>query len=68
MPRHSHTPVTFSREEIAEIRLMLTTWDKPPSCPKCEIELTVEEMGEEQLKRQLHVSCQACNRTGFISM
>lgn len=68
MSRGFRTPVTFSREEIAEIRVMLSTWEKPPICPKCEIELTVEEVGEEQLKRQLHVSCQVCNRTGFILM
>jgi len=61
------TPVTFSHEEIAEIRVMLTTWDKPPTCPRCENELTVEEPEGEQLKGQVFLMCRACHRTAFVS-
>ena len=61
------TPVTFSREEIAKIRVMLTTWDKPPTCPRCENELIVEEPEIEQLKGQVYLKCQACSRTAFVS-
>ena len=62
-----NTPVTFSREEIAEIRVMLATWDKPPICPKCKNELRVEEPDTEQLKGRVYLKCHACNRTAFIS-
>jgi hypothetical protein len=41
MRHESYTPVTFSGEEIAEIRVMLSTWEKPPVCSRCESELTV---------------------------
>ena len=61
------TPVTFSREEIAEIRVMLATWDKPPTCPRCENGLRVEEPEIEQLRGQIYLKCQACNRTAFVS-
>jgi transposase-like protein len=61
------TPVTFSREEIAEIRVMLATWDKPLTCPKCKNELTVEEPAGEQLTGQLYLICHACNRSAFVS-
>ena len=67
MRTESRTPVTFSRPQIMEIREMLENPDKPPTCPKCKTKLTVEEMGEKQLEKQLHVSCQDCNRTGFIA-
>ncbi len=67
MPGHSHTPVTFSREEIAEIRVMLTTWDKPPICPRCEGNLAVEEPDVEELKGRVYLVCDACNRTAFVS-
>jgi transcription elongation factor Elf1 len=60
------TPVTFSREEIAEICVMLTTWDKPPTCPRCENELTVQEPGDEPVG-QLYLICSACHRAAFIS-
>ncbi len=53
MPSESHTPVTFSREEIAEIRVMLTIWDKPPICPKCEGDLSVEVPDVDELKGQV---------------
>ncbi len=61
------TPVTFSREEIAEIRVMLSTWDKPPICPKCKNEFRVEEPDADQLKGQVYLKCHACHRTAFIS-
>jgi transposase-like protein len=61
------TPVTFSREEIEEIRMMLTTWDKPPTCPRCKNELRVEKPDMEQLKGQVYVKCHACSRTAFVS-
>jgi hypothetical protein len=61
------TPVTFSREEIAEIRVMLTTWNNPPSCPRCENELTVEEPEGEQLKGQVYLMCRACHRAALVS-
>jgi transposase-like protein len=61
------TPVTFSREEIAEIRVMLATWDKPLVCPRCENELRVEEPQVEQLKGRIYLKCHACNRTAFVS-
>ena len=67
MSRDSRTPVTFSREEIAEIRVMLSTWEKPPICPKCENELTVEEPEGEHLKAQVYLTCPACSRTAFVS-
>ncbi len=68
MRTESRTPVTFSRAQIMEIREMLENPDRPPTCPNCKTKLTVEEMGEDQQKGQFHVSCQACNRGGFISM
>jgi hypothetical protein len=67
MSRGFRTPVTFSREEIAEIRVMLSTWEKPPICPKCENELMVEQLEGEQLKGQVYLMCPACNRTAFVS-
>jgi len=60
------TPVTFSREEIAEIRVMLSTWDKPPTCPRCEDELLVGEPGEQPVG-QIYLICSACHRAAFIS-
>jgi transcription elongation factor Elf1 len=67
MSDHSDTPVTFSREEIAEIRVMLTTWDKPPTCPRCEGNLSVEESDLGKLRGQVYLMCHACNRTAFVS-
>jgi hypothetical protein len=67
MHEHSHTPVTFSREEIAQIRLMLTTPDKLPTCPRCEGNLSVEEPDVQELKGHVYLRCQACNRTAFVS-
>ena len=67
MHSNPHTPVTFSREEIAEIRIMLTTWDKPPTCPRCECTLSVEEPDLDELKGKVYLKCGACNRTAFIS-
>ena len=61
-----NTPVTFSREEIAEIRVMLTTWEKPPICPRCENELLIGEPGE-QPEGQIYLICSACHRAAFIS-
>ena len=67
MSDHSDTPVTFSREEIAEIRVMLTTWNKPPICPRCEGDLSVEESGLGELEGQVYLKCHACNRAAFVS-
>ena len=67
MPEDSQTPVTFSREEIAEIRVMLTTWDGPPVCPKCQGDLRVEEPDVEELKGRVSLKCDICNRTAFVS-
>ncbi|UCG88218.1 MAG: hypothetical protein JSW71_06645 [Gemmatimonadota bacterium] len=67
MPEDSRTPVTFSRKEIAEIHKMLTTWDKPPVCPRCESSLRVEESGLGELKGHVYLKCHACNRTAFVS-
>jgi transposase-like protein len=67
MPDRSNTPVTFSREEIAEIRVMLTSWDKPPVCPRCEGELSVEEPEVEELKGHVYLKCLSCHRTAFVS-
>ena len=61
------TPVTFSHEEIAEIRVMLATWDKPPACPSCENELKVQEPEDERLKGQVYLICLACHRAAFVS-
>ena len=61
-----NTPVTFSREEIAEIRKMIEIWDKPPSCPRCEDELLVGEPGEQPVG-QIYLICSACHRAAFIS-
>ena len=62
-----NTPVTFSREEIAEIRVMLAMWDKPPTCPRCENELTIQEPEGERLKGQVYLMCPACHRAAFVS-
>ena len=62
----SNTPVTFSREERVDIREMLTTWDKPSVCPRCEGSLRVEEVGGEPFAGKLYVSCEHCYRTAFI--
>jgi hypothetical protein len=67
MAEDSRTPVTFSRQAIAEIREMLATWDKPPICPKCKGELIVEEAHVEELKLHVYLKCRACNRTAFVS-
>jgi len=67
MPDRSDTPVTFSREEIAEIRVMLTTWGKPPICPRCQGELSVEEPDVEELKGHVYLKCRSCHRTAFVS-
>jgi transcription elongation factor Elf1 len=68
MSGDSHnTPVTFSRDEIAEIRVMLATWDKALTCPRCKNELRVEEPDADQLKGQIYLKCHACNRTAFVS-
>ncbi len=67
MSRDHRTPVTFSREEIAEIRVMLSTWDKPPTCPRCEGNLSVEESDLGELEGQICLMCHACNRTAFFS-
>ena len=42
--------------------------DKSPTYPNCKTELTVEEVGEKRLEKQLDVSCKDCNRTGFIAI
>jgi ribosomal protein S27AE len=67
MPDRSDTPVTFSREEIAEIREMLITRDNPPICPRCQGELTVEEPDVEALKEHVYLKCGSCHRTAFVS-
>ncbi len=67
MSDHSDTPVTFSREEIAEIRVMLATWNKPPTCPRCEGDLSVGESGLGELEGQVYLMCHACNRAAFVS-
>ena len=67
MSDDSRTPVTFSREEIAEIRVMLATWEKPPVCPRCEKALTVQEPEDERLKGQVNLVCHACHRVAFVS-
>jgi hypothetical protein len=55
MSSNSHTPVTFSREEIAEIRVMFAEQDKPPTCPRCECTLSVETPDLEELKGKVYV-------------
>ncbi|UCD25169.1 MAG: hypothetical protein JSW51_04385 [Gemmatimonadota bacterium] len=67
MSGESHTPVTFSREEVGEIRVMLNNWDKPPVCPRCESQLRTEEPEVEELKGRVYVKCESCNRTAFVS-
>ena len=62
-----NTPATFSRDEIAEIRVMLTTWDKPPTCPRCENELKTQELVGERLKGQVYFMCLSCHRAAFVS-
>jgi transcription elongation factor Elf1 len=64
----SITPVTFSREEIAKIREMLRTWEKPPVCPRCGGELVVEEPELEELKGRVYLKCKPCNRSAFASI
>jgi len=61
------TPVTFSREEIAAIRVMLATWEKLPVCPRCEKGLTVQEPEDERLKGQVYLVCHPCHRVAFVS-
>ena len=68
MPEHSQTPVTFSHEVIAKIYEMLATREEPPTCPRCETTLTVEQIGEGSFAGQFHVSCWPCHRTAFISI
>jgi hypothetical protein len=68
MREESITPVTFSREEIAEIRVMLKTADKPASCPRCTEKLKIDgPIGGGPLDDCFYVKCQACRRTGFIT-
>jgi hypothetical protein len=62
------TPVTFSRVEAGAIREMLVTADKPNLCPRCRSSLTVRAVNGEHFPEQFHVSCQVCNRAGFISV
>jgi len=66
MSGESHTPITFSREEIAAIREMFRT-GKPAVCAKCGSDLKVEEPEVEELKGQVYLKCQPCNRTAFVS-
>ena len=61
------TPVMFSREEVAEIRVMLAEWDKPPTCPRCESTLRVETPDLDEFKGRVYVKCDVCNRTAFMS-
>ncbi|UCG89514.1 MAG: hypothetical protein JSW71_23935 [Gemmatimonadota bacterium] len=67
MSEDFQTPVTFSREEIAEIRVMLSTWSTPTICPRCKGDLTVEQQEAEELRGRIYLACRACNRMAFIS-
>ena len=68
MREESSTPVTFSRDEIAEIREMLHTSDSAPTCPRCKETLTVEELAERgnPLAGSLYLKCLTCRRSAFI--
>jgi len=68
MREESSTPVTFSREEMAEIREMLNTLDATPICPRCREGLVVEELVDRgnPLSGSLYLKCLTCRRSAFI--
>jgi hypothetical protein len=68
-PHDSITPVTFSREELREIRRMLLEWQENPVCPRCGRHLTVVEPGPGGATgpNMWHVSCPPCRRAAFIA-
>jgi tRNA(Ile2) C34 agmatinyltransferase TiaS len=63
------TPLTFSREEIREIRKMLRDWQENPVCPRCGRHLTV--VGPESVPGDepdiWHVTCKPCRRAAFVA-
>jgi len=68
MREESSTPVTFSREEMAEIREMLNTLDSTPICPRCREALMIEELVDRgnPLAGSLYMKCLTCRRSAFI--
>ena len=68
MREESSTPVTFSREEMAEIREMLNTLDATPMCPRCRDPLMVEELVDRgnPMAGSLYLKCLTCRRSAFI--
>ena len=60
LPEHPHTPVTFSREEMAEISAMLAKSGKPPTCPRCDGKLEVQGLIDVSLGHRFYVACDPC--------
>lgn len=69
MPDDAKPPATFSHEEIKVIRHMLSTWDKPAVCPKCDSELSVSGpvAGGGSVGLVWRVECEACDRMAFVA-
>ncbi|NIM47751.1 MAG: hypothetical protein GTN62_00180 [Gemmatimonadales bacterium] len=62
------TPVTYSREELREIRDSMAVPGAPPVCPLCGRELTVGKPIARSGDQGTiwHVRCKPCRRSAFV--
>ncbi len=69
MPDEARPPATFSHEEIKVIRHMLSTWDKPAVCPRCDrgLEVSGPVAGGGSVGLVWRVECSACDRMAFVT-
>ena len=67
-PDEFDTPVTFSREEVRELREILGK-DLPLRCPHCDSSLKVRGpvAGGGTVGPVWHAGCDACHRGAFVA-
>jgi ribosomal protein S27E len=69
VPESRNTPMTFSREEIRQIRSLMNTPDARVACPLCGETLVIVGpiVCDNSLGPTLEVMCEPCHRTTIVT-
>jgi ribosomal protein S27E len=69
MSKHRKTPVTFSREEVRQIRDLMDTPRARVACPLCTktLMLVGPIASDNSLGRTFEVTCEYCRRSTIIN-
>ena len=69
MPNHRNTPMTFSRNEVRQIRALISTPRARVACPLCDKTLILigPIVCDNSMGPTFEVTCESCHRTTIIT-